>query len=837
MAQRSAPSRQRGADHNRAPSLPPRKTSVNSNDSEEPPATSFSPTPKPSYAHSLAATQSTSSLSSVYRNHPPPPIPPKPNMSPPIRHDGRPRQHSQGFFEPSLPSHAGSGGSILNASAIAAQAAMHFPKPHGHDRRRSKTDIEQTSRQQTPLRKTSNPPLPPPIQTNVSSGTSSAASNRSAGPRSESTAAANAAFPRSPVTTPPPGQHVEGYIQSPVNEKDTKASKEKTKRKLFSKPNRIHITKDRDVDRSTIKTVGPYGSGNRPLFNGSTTSLAEPTPASSLYSLSNASASTSTLVPAERGAAAEKEKHKHNFLSRQKQKLKDDHHALALSSASSNSQPVNPSAPQPLYSFAPSSPGLVNKSISGLDLRHGGRALREKKKEEKEKAAATPAFVATPRPGTSTGFDPSRDVPGTVDEAKAYFGPPSNMSAYGHTSELGIPNQGLSGFGLQGMSADDAWHLLKARLLNIFEGEDLRTPVEDFNRLVSVHVQRCITKRAPINILEDLRELLFTGFTALDQTLRTVPDDHLVASIVETWTFVFCTVLPFLQAALLPLDLEFKGHGTMLAPQAAADFWTSVTHSSFDPKAFPSLDIRTLTLLHFRDVVILPRHETLLTIFSRLSIDSLAHSTVNFHEPNSLARPGTSSSASAATTAGLGLTGLPSNFADPSSYNSQSSTLLSSSNADSFDTRSRATSNTSAGSFPSAPRSRAGTHSNHPPLPQAPPLPLDSAKITETAGRMLQCFTLLSRLRGTAKMLVVASTGEKERDKEVEEAVDAGRKMERLSRELKLNWMGRSRVGGDRRGLVGSRGGLVGLGTPALGGGSGGAFEGRGMNMGVGVAS
>jgi hypothetical protein len=35
------------------------------------------------------------------------------------------------------------------------------------------------------------------------------------------------------------------------------------------------------------------------------------------------------------------------------------------------------------------------------------------------------------------------------------------------------------------MGPDDAWPFLKAKLLIIFEGEDLRLPVEDFNRLVT----------------------------------------------------------------------------------------------------------------------------------------------------------------------------------------------------------------------------------------------------------------------------------------------------------------------------------------------------------------
>ena len=410
-----------------------------------------------------------------------------------------------------------------------------------------------------------------------------------------------------------------------------------------------------------------------------------------------------------------------------------------------------------------------------------------------------------------------------------------------------MANPGLSGFGLQNMSAEDAWPVLKARLLNIFEGEDLRTPVEDFNRLVSAHLQGCIARRSPISILEDLRELLFTGFTSLDQTLRPFSDEQLVASLVETWNFVFCKVLPFMQAALLPLDLEFKGHGTLHEPQKAKEYWAQVTQSSFmDTKSFPTLDIRTLVLLHYRDIVILPRHDTLLLIFSRLSLDSLNPVAMAPTFPDQAHRPGTASSANT----GLGLTGLTSNI-DPSSFNSQSSTLLDSTAGSSFDGRSRATSNTSAGSFPSMPsRSRAGTNptlgSAHNAATATPNIPsMDSARVTDTAARMLQCISVLTRLRGTAKMLVIAGTGAQEREKEQEEAELAMKKIDRLARELKLNWLGRSRMGGDRRGLVGSKlKPVVGLGTPRLGGGVQEGYAGghhsrmnSAASVGIGVAS
>src|SRR5438046_1905751 len=108
-----------------------------------------------------------------------------------------------------------------------------------------------------------------------------------------------------------------------------------------------------------------------------------------------------------------------------------------------------------------------------------------------------------------------------------------------------------------------------------------------------------------------------------------------------------------------------------------------------------------------------------------------------------------------------------------SSFNSQNSYLesvISTSFASS--SRSRATSNTSAGSF-----SVHSTHSNpsllqpNQPVPPAlRPQPMDSAKVTETVGRMLQCVSVLASLQ----------SGDEAQDK-----------MMRLTKELKYNWLGR----------------------------------------------
>jgi hypothetical protein len=113
--------------------------------------------------------------------------------------------------------------------------------------------------------------------------------------------------------------------------------------------------------------------------------------------------------------------------------------------------------------------------MSGLDLRHGGRALREKKKEEKGDALRE----------NELSYQLSNEWPGPSSLGSAgasYLGSASGSSGFpGSIADT----QDLSKFGLTNMGPDDAWPFLKARLLIIFEGEDLRLPVEDFNRLVS----------------------------------------------------------------------------------------------------------------------------------------------------------------------------------------------------------------------------------------------------------------------------------------------------------------------------------------------------------------
>ncbi|KAK4133264.1 HbrB-like protein [Trichocladium antarcticum] len=817
------------------------------------------------------------------------------------------RKHSQsaGLFEPTLPSTSTSNLSQIglgqtsprpgpaphreiSASQAAAQAAvMQHQNQHQqqqaqhaqqtqhaqyaqHSRQRSQTAPVHGADPEPPTKRVSGGSMPPPM---LSLTEASVPRDHVLGGQSyhnglvgnhtmAATAAANMVFSRSAQTSPgmptqaPTPQNQMPPPPPPASEKPFKP--ERSKVKLFSRPVKIGKSDPKD---KPLPSPGKVGHALASLQRGNFSSTSLDSSSQSFYSLPNSSTATIRAgeMPGEK-EGKEKEK-KHHFLSRQKHKLKDDRH-LPLSSAMSNSRPTDPSAPSSLYSFSlPQSPGPNSTSFkSALDLRHGGRAFRDKRKEEKAADDVSGSVVVSEWAGPSSVTSGSATMASTL-----YLNEPFDSHKYG----------------LNNMTHDDAWPFLKAKLLVVFEAEDLRLPVEDLNRVVTMHIQYCLARRSPNIIVDDLRELLATGFSSLDQTLRKTAEDRLIPSLVELWIFTFTNILPYMQAVFLPLDLEFSGHGPLMSPEQARDFWGGIPSAAPTPEppstqgpgrgqtanvspASSVLEVRRFVLLAFRDIVILPRYDTLKAMFSRLSLEFLPQSLASmalaspplpipspgFHNLNQQHPPLSSSPSSLPFAAS---TSLPSAFAttyqyphrpgtatslDPSvaSYNSTGTTLGGGdSSGGGSGSRSRAISNVSFASdsaaYPSAAR---------PPLPFAHPPGLhpvlsnasvasnsgsardqnveDSKQVTEMVGRMLQCMSVLASVGvfagggGVIAGAVGAAGGGGEGNRMVEE----------LNKLLKLNWLGRGRTGRNRRGMVGGRAlkraGLVG----SVGGGAAG---------------
>lgn len=794
------------------------------------------PTPSPlanAAAAAVAARSVAGSHDPQLRNASPLTLPPSTasntGMSRPLGHS---RKHSQnaGAFEPSLPSISTSnlssyGGMSqqspsqrdLPASHIAAQAAVlshqQSQQMLQHSRQRSQTVPTPSDHYEIPqpTGKRGSGQLNPPVLS-----LTEASAPRETGFGSQgyhngllgsnaATTAANVVFPRSGQTSPISNQ-ISPQPPPPPPPLPEKKPEKTSKVKLFSRPGKIG-TKGESKDKP-LPSPSKIGSALSALqrANFSTTSL--DSTGQSFYNMANAS--SATIRPVDPPAEKEAKEKKHHFLSRQriKPKDKDDYH-LQLSSAASNSRPTDPSAPSSIYNFnVPSSPGPNSstfnsgafKNISGLDLRHGGRALRHGRKEEKadvNESVSNPGEWAGPGSLGSMNAHPMYQEP--IDSAK---------------------------YGLNSMSLDDAWPYLRAKLLVIFEAEELKLPIEDFNRIVVLHLQYCIQRRSPNMVLEDLRSLLQTGFLSLDRNLLKGAEDRMIPALVDAWITVFTHITPYLQAVFLPLDQEFSGNGTLMSPEQARDFWGGVIASSpagdgnvnLAP-ASAVLDIRTLVLTSFRDVVILPRYDKLKTMFSRLSLE--------FLPGMALASPMQADTFMSTSPGAESTPGLPfvpqqrpgtAMSLDPStaSYNSTSTTLLGDLAAGG---RSRGLSNVSFAS--SGAHSNGGSdslnmssaHSLRPPklTPGNSSLSLgggggpgpgssstsllglslreqnveDSKQVTEMVGRMLQC------------MSVLAGTGQ---------GGDEGTTMvQELSQLLKLNWLGRGRTGRNRRGIVGGR--------------------------------
>jgi hypothetical protein len=410
------------------------------------------------------------------------------------RGHGRKHSQTQGSFDAYLPTAATSNlGSMANlntglsASQIAAQAAMQHQSMHM--RQRSQTvPIPQMDNglSSAGSRKPSKGPTSPPLLSlteasgpkEPSFGGQVYHNGLLGGHTSAAQTAANVVFSKSPGSSP--GLPATEY--EPRMQPDKPISKEKSKVKLFSRPGKIGISKDKESRAGALPSPSKMATfaslSSLQKSNMSTNSLADSmSGAASMYSMANSSSATIRAIEQpekEKDKEKDKEKHKHHFLSRQKHKLssKDDHH-LPLSSAASNSKPVDPSAPSSLYNFnLPPSPGPAStsfaKSMSGLDLRHGGRALREKKKEEKSDALRE----------SELSYQNSSEWPG-----------PSSLGSAGGASYLGAAGgYSASIYGPETQSnvaAEDAWHFLRSKILVLFDGEDLRMPVEDLNRLVT----------------------------------------------------------------------------------------------------------------------------------------------------------------------------------------------------------------------------------------------------------------------------------------------------------------------------------------------------------------
>jgi len=441
------------------------------------------------------------------------------------------------------------------------------------------------------------PSSPSLTGTSIISAAGAAATAVLHGGRETATAAMN--IPHALPHPPPPSQ--DPYTGRTLPSPSTSAPpappppiKKDSKMKIFSKPSRPTVEKALKPPPSPNKhghippPMARLGSGvgvgsrgldesRRPSFSSMASGLTGNTLVNSIDggSFSTGIGIYSESPPAmlvERGFKEAKEEkkekdhhsHKPHFL-RNRNK---DHGTFSSSASNSKIAPDGGS----LYSFGPSSPSStvfsstkdLQKSISGIDITNSK---------------------------ASKGFKG-----GSFSEES--FLDPVNPS---------------------GAAAENAWSVLQSRVLPLFDGDPLRNTVEDLNKLVTLHIRKCVDRRSPFMLLDDVRKLLDTGMASIEPNLADLPDERLISRLVETWNLVFGYTTPYLEAVFLPLQQEFRGCGAILSARESREFFgLDAASLSSGPMG---LDMRRLVMISMRDAVVLPIYDRLRVLFSRLQMD------------------------------------------------------------------------------------------------------------------------------------------------------------------------------------------------------------------------
>lgn len=335
-----------------------------------------------------------------------------------------------------------------------------------------------------------------------------------------------------------------------------------------------------------------------------------------------------------------------------------------------------------------------------------------------------------------------------------------------------------------------------------------------------------------MQIIEDFRDIITTGFQSIEPRLRNLNDDEIIPALVKMWKLSYLNILPYLMAVFLPLDLEFEGHGPLMSPAAARDFWGALSLSSLsnggkNPTPVPAyylLSVRRIALTTYRDVMILPRFDKIMHLFSSMNFNNIGNAAPRSGYSSSPNHPFTLSTSPPDGRPGT------SGSLDPafSSFNSTTTTLLNGSlaDSDSVGARSRGVSNVSFGSdqreavYAHANASRAGNAAG-PSSSQRELNREEALQAVEIVGRMLQCMSVLSSVgiipgdgsevraqREAAARNGTASGGSgRGRGYSTGMVADeaAQQKIDGLCRALKLNWLGRGRTGRNRKGFVGAK--------------------------------
>ncbi|CBQ73150.1 conserved hypothetical protein [Sporisorium reilianum SRZ2] len=284
----------------------------------------------------------------------------------------------------------------------------------------------------------------------------------------------------------------------------------------------------------------------------------------------------------------------------------------------------------PSSSSSSSATGYYPSSASSSALaadRHGSNSV----------SGGAGAGGAMDRPGysSSPGVGSTLGAPHTPNTQFTGSGTPGNLA--GATS----PNPAGLTFPIGPGTSSDTWQMICIRVLPLFNGEALRTSIEELNEMVGLHVRKTLDRgqsHAIESLTLNLMSLTSTGTLTLNSKLQGLEDTRLLLRLVEVWTFFLGQVLPYCEACFLPFHTDPTLRSLVAASSSygvsgssnVGSFSTSTHFTQSGAAAMLSgaanvnqdlqrIDVRKILLVVFRDQVLMPIYERLLYLFAHLT--------------------------------------------------------------------------------------------------------------------------------------------------------------------------------------------------------------------------
>lgn len=259
------------------------------------------------------------------------------------------------------------------------------------------------------------------------------------------------------------------------------------------------------------------------------------------------------------------------------------------------------------------------------------------------------AFNTSPAVGSALNSSAGASQSGTSgQQASTLFG------SYPQTGSASVPgaaspNPGALSFNVGPSISSDTWQMICIRVLPLFNGEPLRTSIEELNEMVTLHIRKTL-ERSQTHAIEsltlDLLSLTSTGTLTLNSKLQGLDDQRLLLRLVEVWTFFLGQVLPYCEGCFLPLrtDPALRNLVATSGSYGAANGTAGIATSSSSAGLFsagsnltqsgaalllsgaPStgmdlqlIDVRKVLMVVFRDQVLMPIYERLFQLFAHLT--------------------------------------------------------------------------------------------------------------------------------------------------------------------------------------------------------------------------